>query len=32
MIEKESVEDIFYVEEGMLPNSRGGFSAGQSWG
>lgn len=26
-IEKGSVEDIFYVEEGMLPNSRGGFSA-----
>lgn len=25
-IEKGSVEDIFYVEEGMLPNSRGGFS------
>ncbi|PIA45212.1 hypothetical protein AQUCO_01700626v1 [Aquilegia coerulea] len=24
--EKGSVEDIFYVEEGMLPNSRGGFS------
>ncbi|KAJ8764570.1 hypothetical protein K2173_006442 [Erythroxylum novogranatense] len=26
VIEKGSVEDIFYVEEGMLPNSRGGFS------
>ncbi|XP_050367599.1 CRM-domain containing factor CFM3A, chloroplastic/mitochondrial [Argentina anserina] len=26
LIEKGSVEDIFYVEEGMLPNSRGGFS------
>ncbi|KAF6173456.1 hypothetical protein GIB67_027151 [Kingdonia uniflora] len=25
--ERGSVEDIFYVEEGMLPNSRGGFSA-----
>lgn len=25
-IEKESVEDIFYVEEGILPNVRGGFS------
>lgn len=25
-IEKGSVEDIFYVEEGMLPNTRGGFS------
>ncbi|XP_071686089.1 CRM-domain containing factor CFM3A, chloroplastic/mitochondrial-like [Rutidosis leptorrhynchoides] len=25
-IEKGSVEDIFYVEEGILPNSRGGFS------
>ncbi|CAJ1976483.1 unnamed protein product [Sphenostylis stenocarpa] len=27
VIEKGSVEDIFYVEEGMLPNARGGFSA-----
>ncbi|KAH0993871.1 hypothetical protein GBA52_005354 [Prunus armeniaca] len=26
VMEKGSVEDIFYVEEGMLPNSRGGFS------
>ncbi|KAK1379908.1 CRM-domain containing factor CFM3A, chloroplastic/mitochondrial [Heracleum sosnowskyi] len=26
VIEKGSIEDIFYVEEGMLPNSRGGFS------
>lgn len=26
MIDKGSVEDIFYVEEGILPNSRGGFS------
>lgn len=26
VIEKGSVEDIFYVEEGMLPNTRGGFS------
>lgn len=26
VIEKGSVEDIFYVEEGLLPNSRGGFS------
>ena len=25
VIEKGSVEDIFYVEEGMLPNSSGGF-------
>ncbi|KAF3781028.1 CRM-domain containing factor [Nymphaea thermarum] len=25
--EKGSVEDIFYVEPGVLPNSRGGFSA-----
>ncbi|KAL7609811.1 hypothetical protein Lser_V15G14031 [Lactuca serriola] len=25
-IEKGSIEDIFYVEEGILPNSRGGFS------
>lgn len=26
VVEKGSVEDIFYVEEGMLPNTRGGFS------
>ncbi|KAK9288996.1 hypothetical protein L1049_017467 [Liquidambar formosana] len=26
VIEKGSVEDIFYVEEGMLPNTRGGIS------
>lgn len=26
VIEKGSVEDIFYVEEGLLPNERGGFS------
>lgn len=26
VIEKGSVEDIFYVEEGLLPNTRGGFS------
>nr|GLL30520.1 CRM-domain containing factor CFM3A, chloroplastic/mitochondrial isoform X1 [Ipomoea trifida] len=26
VIEKGSIEDIFYVEEGMLPNARGGFS------
>ncbi|XP_043723753.1 CRM-domain containing factor CFM3A, chloroplastic/mitochondrial-like isoform X1 [Telopea speciosissima] len=25
--ERGSVEDIFYVEEGMLPNTRGGFSS-----
>ncbi|GMI70471.1 CRM family member 3A [Hibiscus trionum] len=25
-IERGSIEDIFYVEEGMLPNTRGGFS------
>ncbi|KAK9068195.1 hypothetical protein SSX86_012306 [Deinandra increscens subsp. villosa] len=25
-IEKGSIEDIFYVEEGVLPNPRGGFS------
>ncbi|KGN56912.1 CRM-domain containing factor CFM3A, chloroplastic/mitochondrial [Cucumis sativus] len=25
-IEKGSVEDILYIEEGMLPNTRGGFS------
>ncbi|XP_030533990.1 CRM-domain containing factor CFM3A, chloroplastic/mitochondrial [Rhodamnia argentea] len=27
VVEKGSVEDIFYVEEGLLPNARGGFSA-----
>ncbi|XP_030470015.2 CRM-domain containing factor CFM3A, chloroplastic/mitochondrial isoform X2 [Syzygium oleosum] len=27
VVEKGSVEDIFYVEEGLLPNTRGGFSA-----
>ncbi|KAI3469690.1 hypothetical protein Pfo_026353 [Paulownia fortunei] len=26
VIEKGSIEDIFYVEEGLLPNTRGGFS------
>lgn len=26
VVEKGSVEDIFYVEEGLLPNTRGGFS------
>ncbi|XP_021291444.1 CRM-domain containing factor CFM3A, chloroplastic/mitochondrial [Herrania umbratica] len=26
VIERGSIEDIFYVEEGMLPNNRGGFS------
>ncbi|CAI0473235.1 unnamed protein product [Linum tenue] len=26
VIEKGSVEDIFYIEEGMLPNPQGGFS------
>ncbi|XP_057536652.1 CRM-domain containing factor CFM3A, chloroplastic/mitochondrial-like isoform X2 [Amaranthus tricolor] len=31
-IEKGSVEDIFYVEEGMLPNTRGGFSEDFSLG
>ncbi|KAI3504209.1 hypothetical protein L1887_32754 [Cichorium endivia] len=25
-IEKGSIEDIFHIEEGLLPNSRGGFS------
>ncbi|XP_044499238.1 CRM-domain containing factor CFM3A, chloroplastic/mitochondrial-like [Mangifera indica] len=25
-IQKGSIEDIFYVEEGMLPNTRGGFT------
>ncbi|KNA05326.1 hypothetical protein SOVF_191460 [Spinacia oleracea] len=32
MIEKGSVEDIFYVEEGMLPNTHGGFSENFSLG
>ncbi|KAM6566420.1 hypothetical protein CsatA_025548 [Cannabis sativa] len=32
VIEKGSVEDIFYVEEGMLPNSRGGFSENSPFG
>ncbi|KAL5542137.1 hypothetical protein UlMin_009847 [Ulmus minor] len=32
VIEKGSVEDIFYVEEGMLPNSRGGFSPDSPFG
>ncbi|XP_031372895.1 CRM-domain containing factor CFM3A, chloroplastic/mitochondrial isoform X1 [Punica granatum] len=32
VIEKGSVEDIFYVEEGMLPNTRGGFSTGINGG
>lgn len=27
VVEKGSLEDIFYVEEGLLPNTRGGFSA-----
>lgn len=26
VIEKGSLEDIFYVEDGMLPNTQGGFS------
>ncbi|GKU85835.1 hypothetical protein SLEP1_g452 [Rubroshorea leprosula] len=26
VIERGSIEDIFYMEEGLLPNSRGGFS------
>lgn len=26
VIERGSIEDMFYVEEGMLPNTRGGFS------
>ncbi|KAL9236976.1 hypothetical protein vseg_011576 [Gypsophila vaccaria] len=30
VIEKGSVEDIFYVEEGMLPNTHGGFSGDSS--
>ncbi|XVF38352.1 hypothetical protein REPUB_Repub20aG0094000 [Reevesia pubescens] len=32
VIEKGSIEDIFYVEEGMLPNTRGGFSQESSLG
>lgn len=32
LLEKGSVEDIFYVEEGLLPNARGGFSAGSPLG
>lgn len=31
-IEKGSIEDIFYVEEGMLPNTRGGFSKESPFG
>lgn len=26
VLEKGSIEDIFYIEEGILPNTRGGFS------
>lgn len=32
VIEKGSVEDIFYVEEGLLPNTGGGFSAKSPFG
>lgn len=32
VIEKGSVEDIFYVEEGLLPNTRGGFSPESPFG
>ncbi|XP_061371214.1 CRM-domain containing factor CFM3A, chloroplastic/mitochondrial [Gastrolobium bilobum] len=32
VIEKGSVEDIFYVEEGKLPNTRGGFSPESPFG
>ncbi|CAI9118290.1 OLC1v1019840C1 [Oldenlandia corymbosa var. corymbosa] len=31
-IEKGSIEDIFYVEEGILPNARGGFSEKSPYG
>lgn len=31
-IEKGSIEDIFYVEEGILPNARGGFSEKSPFG
>lgn len=32
VIEKGSVEDIFYVEEGILPNTKGGFSSESPFG
>lgn len=32
VIEKGSIEDIFYVEEGLLPNTRGGFSRESPFG
>ncbi|KAL6989816.1 Chloroplastic group IIA intron splicing facilitator CRS1 [Sarracenia purpurea var. burkii] len=32
VIEEGSVEDIFYVEEGVLPNAQGGFSAESPFG
>ncbi|MED6109773.1 Chloroplastic group IIA intron splicing facilitator CRS1 [Stylosanthes scabra] len=32
VIEKGSVEDIFHVEEGILPNTRGGFSPESPFG
>ncbi|GAB4851002.1 CRM-domain containing factor cfm3a, chloroplastic/mitochondrial [Ancistrocladus abbreviatus] len=32
VLEKGSVEDIFYAQEGILPNSRGGFSEDSPYG
>lgn len=32
VIEKGSIEDIFYIEEGILPNTRGGFSKKSPFG
>lgn len=32
VIEKGSIEDIFYIEEGILPNTRGGFSEKSPFG
>lgn len=32
VIEKGSIEDIFYIEEGILPNARGGFSEKSPFG
>ncbi|KZV48209.1 hypothetical protein F511_10795 [Dorcoceras hygrometricum] len=32
VIEKGSIEDIFYIEEGLMPNTRGGFSKDYPFG
>ncbi|CDO99162.1 unnamed protein product [Coffea canephora] len=32
VIERGSIEDIFYIEEGILPNTRGGFSEKSPFG